>query len=351
MLTLITGGAGFVGSRLGNLIAAAGQRVVLFDSLHPQVHTSAVHVGRGQDLFVGDVRDSASWDRCFLQFGVPHVIVHLAAETGTGQSLNEATRHGSANVVGTTEMTDALVRHKVRPAQIVLASSRAVYGEGAWVDTAEASWYPEPRSGATLAAGQWDPPSPSGLAGRPVTHRAATTWARPSNVYAATKLAQEHILEAWCASYEVPLSVLRLQNVYGPGQAVGNAYTGVLTFFARQTATGQQLEVYEDGAIVRDFVFVDDVVRAMRAAINRPPAGVRRVDIGGGEGVTLLEVANEMASLGGAAAPIVTGAYRLGDVRAASADVSAARVELEWEPQVDLATGLNALLDWVPSQL
>jgi dTDP-L-rhamnose 4-epimerase len=187
---LITGGAGFIGSRLGRQLSTAGHEIVLFDSLHPQVHSQPFGTDAGIELYVADVRESAAWDRYLLQFGAPEVIVHLAAETGTGQSLNEATRHGSANVVGTTEMTDALVRHRVVPRQIILTSSRAVYGEGAWSDDSGSVWYPAPRSGAMLAASQWDPISPTGLPGTPLAHRAADTWARPTNVYAATKLAQ-----------------------------------------------------------------------------------------------------------------------------------------------------------------
>ena len=350
MQVLITGGAGFIGSRLSSALLEAGHEVTAFDSLHPQVHRAPFVAVSGAGLFIGDVSDAASWDRYLLQFGAPEVVVHLAAETGTGQSLNEATRHGMANVVRTTQMTDAFVRHDVRPQQILLASSRAVYGEGAWMAADGTVVYPGPRSGSQLAREQWDPELPGG-AGTPVGQGSGRVEPRPTNVYAATKLAQEHLLESWCSAYEIPLSILRLQNVYGPGQAVGNAYTGVLTFFARQTVMGQQLEVFEDGAIVRDFVFVDDVVSALAAAIARPAVSIRRVDVGGGGAVTLLDVANEMSSLARADAPIVTGAYRLGDVRSAFADLSAARSELDWEPRVDLSAGLRALLDCVPSQL
>lgn len=351
MHVLITGGAGFIGSRLGTLLAGAGQAVTLFDSLHPQVHRSALPKPDQMELFLGDVRDSEAWDRCFLQHGAPDVIVHLAAETGTGQSLNEATRHGSTNVVGTTELTDALARHAIVPGQVVVASSRAVYGEGEWIDEAGTRWYPNPRDGAMLAASQWNPAAPSGLAATPLAHEAAQTWARPSNVYAATKLAQEHILEAWCSSYGVPLSILRLQNVFGPGQAVGNAYTGVLTFFARQITTGEQVEVYEDGEILRDFVFVDDVVRALQMAIDQPPSGPRRLDIGGSGAVSLLHVAETMCRIGDVGAPVINGKFRLGDVRAASADISAAFADLGWVPKTSVESGLAELLSWVPSQL
>jgi dTDP-L-rhamnose 4-epimerase len=149
----------------------------------------------------------------------------------------------------------------------------------------------------------------------------------------------------------VPLTILRLQNVYGPGQAVGNSYTGVLTFFARQLASSEQVEVYEDGNIVRDFVYVDDVISAVGAAMRRPPSNTRLVDIGGGRPVTLMEVATTMCEIVDGRLPIVNGQYRLGDVRAASADVTAAHAELDWRPGTSLSDGLAALLAWVPSQL
>lgn len=351
---MITGGAGFIGCRLSQALLDVGRSVVVLDSLHPQVHTT---LGRPDDLpeavglFCGDVAESATWDRLFQLHGLPRVVYHLAAETGTGQSLLEATRHSTANVVGTTQLTDALSRHEHQPEHLIITSSRAVYGEGAWADADARIFYPPPRSAGMLAAGQWDPAASEGQAVRPLGHDAATTWPRPTNVYAATKLAQEHLLEAWCSSFGVPLSILRLQNVFGPGQAVGNAYTGVLTFFARQLASGQQIDVYEDGNIIRDFVFVGDVVDALVATEANRPLDVRRVDIGSGVATTLLEVAETMTSIASGTAPFVSGRYRHGDVRAAFADVSSAGTELGWMPRVPLRSGLEALLKWVPSQL
>ena len=226
-----------------------------------------------------------------------------------------------------------------------------MYGEGSWATEDGVVFYPDARSGEQLAAGQWDPISPSKGRVSALPHSSATTWPRPTNVYAATKLAQEHVLEAWCASFGVPLSILRLQNVYGPGQAVSNAYSGVLTHFARQIALGDRIEVYEDGQILRDFVFVGDVVDALKRALALPPRSSRRVDIGGGRSVSLEEVAREMCALAGANAPVVNGQYRLGDVRAAFADVNEAAAALDWEPTTTLTEGLTRLLEWVPTQV
>ncbi len=303
----------------------------------------------GIELYAGDVRDPEAWDRCFLRHGPPDVVVHLAAETGTGQSLTEASRHGSTNVVGTTQLTDALVRHSCMPQHILVASSRAVYGEGAWSSATGGTFYPPPRSARQLAEGQWDPISPDGSPAVALPHDAGITWPRPTNVYAATKLAQEHVLESWTSAYNVPLSILRLQNVFGPGQAVGNAYTGVLTLFARQISNDEQVDVYEDGRILRDFVFVDDVVDAFVSSIGRTPIAIRRIDIGGRAAATLFDVATVLCELGAAPLPLISGTYRLGDVRAASADLGNA-TEIGWTPATDLRSGLASMLEWVSVQ-
>lgn len=347
---LVTGGAGFIGSRLARALLARGVEVFVMDSLHPQVHTGQgrpADLPEGAHLLPGDVTQASSYD-AVLKLCRPDLVVHLAAETGTGQSLKEATRHGAVNVVGTTQLTDALVRADAVPEHIVLASSRAVYGEGAWRSVSDGTiFYPPPRSAAQMRAGQWDPVAPDASAAEPVASRAGTTEARPTNVYAATKLAQEHVLAAWTSAMGNALSVLRFQNVYGPGQSLTNPYTGVVTFFARTARGGETLDVYEDGRIYRDFVFVDDVVAALVAAVEKPPAGTRTVDIGSGSRATIHDIANLVASLAGAPTPKVTGHYRDGDVRAAMCEIDAARADLGWAPSVALRDGLSELLGWI----
>ena len=348
---LITGGAGFIGSRLAGRLLDLGHDVAVVDSLHPQVHA-----GRGRPaelppaaaLLTGDVTSEACWS-AVLKLTDPEVVVHLAAETGTGQSLTEATRHGSVNVVGTTQMLDALLRAESIPAHLVLASSRAVYGEGRWMGEDGTDFYPGCRRHEDLAAARWDPPSPTGVPARPLPSRADATSPRPTNIYAATKLAQEHICGAWAAAMGTKLSVLRLQNVYGPGQSLANSYTGVVTLFARQATAGEAIDVYEDGDIVRDFVYVEDVVAAFAAAVGAPPATSRTVDIGSGRASTIAEVAGLMADMAGAPSPVVSGRFRDGDVRAAWCSLDGAARELAYAPATSLEDGLAELLAWVKS--
>jgi dTDP-L-rhamnose 4-epimerase len=346
---LVTGGAGFIGCALAGRLLGRFDRVVAVDSLHPQVHpttTRPVALAEGVELVVGDVTLPATWD-AVLTDARPDAVVHLAAETGTAQSLTEASRHAMANVVGTTAMLDAFGRHDRLPDRVVLASSRAVYGEGAWQDPDGRIVLPGQRSHAMLASGEWDFP---GLTPMPVA--AALVEPRPSSVYAATKLAQEHVLRAWCLAVGVRPVVLRLQNVFGAGQSPSNPYTGILPLFGRLAAAGQPIPVYEDGRIVRDFVHVDDVARALESAVCDLDADLdagpgAAVDVGSGVPVTILEVARLVADRYGAPAPTVTGQFRDGDVRYACADPADAYRLLGWRPRVELASGLEELCSWL----
>lgn len=344
---LITGGAGFIGSALAHRLVETGYDVAVMDILHPQVHAehATINLPASVRLFTGDVTHAPDCDAALRLFK-PAQIVHLAAETGTAQSLSEASRHGSVNVVGTTQLLDALSRCGHVPDQIVLASSRAVYGEGAW-QAGPHVFYPQPRSHAQLVAGVWDPRSPTGDGAVPLPSSAVRTEPRPTNIYAATKLAQEHILAAWTAAHDTRLSVLRLQNVYGPGQSLTNSYTGIVALFARLSREKQALEVYEDGRIVRDFVFIDDVVEALFMAIESPATPSRYVDIGSGVPTTIHELAQQLAAICGAPAPVVVGKFRDGDVRAARCDIEPATNELGWRPKWSLEEGMRALLAWI----
>jgi len=253
------------------------------------------------------------------------------------------------NVVGTTELLDGLSRAGLVPDRLVVASSRAVYGEGKWVTSSGEEFYAAARDRHQLEAARWNPSAPDGAddAASPLAHRAGSVEPRPSNVYAATKLAQEHIMAAWAGANGTALSVLRLQNVYGPGQSLTNPYTGIVSLFGRLAREHQTIPVYEDGAIIRDFVFIDDVVAALKAACSLDRSGITTVDVGSGQAVSLLDLAREIAGQADAPEPVVNGAFRLGDVRAAFADVSAAKSLLGYVPKTTPAEGVRLLLDWI----
>ncbi|MDP7739602.1 NAD-dependent epimerase/dehydratase family protein [Mycobacterium paragordonae] len=342
---LVTGGAGFVGCALAHRLIGAGHDVAVMDVAYPKPHAGALDLPPSARFFIGDVTNARDWDAVLLSFR-PAQIVHLAAETETALSLSQATRHSSVNVVGTAQLLDALSRLALIPEQLVLASSRAVYGEGCWqsgVDT----FYPPPRSHAQLVAGDWDPRGPGGGPAVPLPSCAGRSEPRPVSIYAATKLAQEHMMLAWTAAHDTGLSVLRLQNIYGPGQSLDNPDTGIATLFAQVARRHLPIEVYEDGRIVRDFVFIDDAIDALLAAVQRPTAQSRCLDIGSGIRITVHELARKIAAGCGGPEPLVVPKFRDGDVRAASCSIEAAKRELQWHPTRTLDDGLRALLEWI----
>ncbi|MGL4340628.1 MAG: NAD-dependent epimerase/dehydratase family protein [Rhodoglobus sp.] len=345
---LVTGGAGFIGTALAARLADRAKRWVVLDSLHPQVHRGSrapVGLHAEAELIIGDVADPAVWSS-LLERVRPDVVVHLAAETGTAQSLDEASRHARVNVVGTTEMTDAFGRSGHLPSHILLSSSRAVYGEGAWTRADGTVYQPGQRSHAQLDAAQWDFAEST-----PLASSAAVTVPAPTSVYGATKLAQENILAAWGGSRGVAVTTLRLQNVYGPGQSLINSYTGIVSLFSQWARDGKTIQLYEDGRIGRDFVYIDDVVDAFVAAILAGPDGTRPVlDVGAGVAHTIHDMAVAIANYYDAPTPVVNGMYRDGDVRSASCDISLTLEKLDWSPQWSLERGVAALQEWIAAE-
>lgn len=340
---LVTGGAGFIGCAMSAGLAERFDRVVVLDNLHPQIHSTSTRpaaLDSRCDLVVGDVTDAAAWDSA-LGTVRPEVVVHLAAETGTGQSLTESTRHAMVNVVGTSQLLDGLTRHGCVPSRVVLSSSRAVYGEGLWQRQDGSTYHPGQRSAAQLEGGHWDFPE-----GRPLSFSARNTPPAPTSVYGATKLAQEHVLSAWTLARQTSLRTLRLQNVYGPGQSLTNPYTGIVSLFVRLAKERKAIPLYEDGMMTRDFVFIDDVAAALLAALDAAEGGFV-YDVGTGSAATIRELAEEIALRYGAPPPVVSGQFRNGDVRHAACDISDTVAGLPWRPQVSWRDGLHRLCDWI----
>jgi dTDP-L-rhamnose 4-epimerase len=346
---LVTGGAGFIGCALSAALAVRFERVIALDVLHPQVHGSRKRpsaLTAMVELWPLDVADPATWDRV-LEEVTPSVIIHLAAETGTGQSLTEATRHAQTNVTGTAMMLDALSARGAVPERIILSSSRAVYGNGAWQSSnAEGVVYPKHRTREQLMRGEWDFP---GLHYLPA--EASITRLLPISIYGATKLAQEHLLTAWAAAYGTLPIVLRLQNVYGPGQSLSNPYTGIIPLFCRYAKRGDSIPLFEDGQMLRDFILIDDVVSAILSALGVAQTGEHTYDVGTGVATTIAALADRIAELYGAPPPRVCGRYRYGDVRHAACEIEATRRALAWSPRHVLSNGLARLKDWVDMEL
>lgn len=348
-ICIVTGGAGFIGCALSAGLAERFDRVIAFDCLHPQIHKQQRRpneLAPGVELYQRDVREQAAWNELLSALTAVDTVVHLAAETGTAQSLTESTRHASVNVMGTTQMLDALNRAGKLPRQILLTSSRAVYGEGAWQRADGTVFYPGQRTAAQLAAGQWDFENAVYLPAD-----AATTLPNPSSVYAATKLCQENLLRVWGGATGVGVKLVRLQNVYGPGQSLTNSYTGIVSLFARLAKAGKAIPVYEDGEIVRDFVLIDDIRDAILKALESDATYTRTFDIGTGRRTTILEIAQLIAKRYGAPAPVISGQYRNGDVRCGMCDASAARELLGFTAAYEVERGVGLLCDWIDDRM
>ncbi len=350
----ITGGAGFIGSRLTRRLAPHAKEIVVFDNLHPQVHgdSAAPPPFPNNVVFIrGDVVDAPALHAAVAKHA-PQIIFHLAAETGTGQSYDEPSRYSAVNVLGTAHVIEAVRDLPTRPRRrLVLAGSRAVYGEGAYY-TQDGQLVTGPvRSVEALARGQFVPLDAHGtpLTPTPTPEHLAPD---PASVYASSKLMQEFLFTQCGAEGAFESIILRFQNVYGPGQSLKNPYTGVLSIFANQVLGGATLNIYEDGEIVRDFVFVDDVVDALARAADIEQAPTGPINIGSGQAATIRETASELLTLLGAPADRyqISGDFRPGDIRYAVANIERAQSILGWRPQTSLRDGLGQLAAWVKQE-
>lgn len=340
----ITGGAGFIGTVLTRRLTQAGAEVRLFDNLLAQVHGPAPAPEFDTLLVRGDVRDRGALEAAIRDLA-PEVVVHLAAETGTGQSADEPSRYAEVNVMGTAHLAEILRDLPRPPEKIVLSATRAVYGEGAYRDARGAIVSPPPRAVEDMAAGRFAPLGPDGAALEPLP-TPETLPPAPSSVYGSTKLMQEYLLQQ--AIMPCRPTILRLQNVYGPGQSLRNPYTGVLSIFCQQASEGKVLDIFEDGEIFRDFVYVDDVAAAFVAACAAAGAAGHVVNIGSGQPASIRTAAALiLRELGLPEDRLrISGAYRKGDVRYAVADVARAKTLLGWTAATPLEAGIAALVRW-----
>lgn len=352
---LITGGAGFIGSRVALRLAREGWDVRVLDSLIEQVHGPEPHksavvraLQQNVDLVVGDVRNPRTTEGALA--GRSHVL-HLAAETGTGQSAYSTARYADANVLGTAVLCDALARCRSTLETVVVASSRALYGEGRALCAEHGAVDPPPRRRADLRGHRFEPRCPvCGAAVEPLP-TPETAPPAPVSVYATTKLAQEQLVLGACRALGLQGTALRYQNVYGAGQSLRNPYVGILPLFAGAIAAGEPLQLFEDGHQTRDFVHVDDVVTATRRALVAPPVEPMAVNIGSGRAIDLLGLLHEVErALGRPARATVTGEFREGDIRHNHACLKRAAVMLEFTPRVALHEGIAGFVDWATGE-
>ena len=336
MQVLVTGGAGFIGGAVVPALLDAGHGVRVLDALLPEVHPGGWpgHLDARAELVQGDVRD--------LPAGVldgVDAVCHQAAVVGLGLDLQDLPLYVSVNELGTAVLLAAMDRAGV--GRLVLASSMVVYGEGRYRCAEHGVVRPLPRAGADLDAGRWEPPCPScgrDLAWGTVPEDAPVD---PRSVYAATKTAQEHLAASWARGSGGSAVALRYHNVYGPHMPRDTPYAGVASLFRSAVARGEAPRVYEDGGQQRDFVHVRDVARANLLALEADPVAgaLRTYNVASGTPHTIGDVAAAIAA--GGAPPVVTGEYRLGDVRHVVASPDRARDELGFTAQVAFEDGMR----------
>ena len=338
MRVLLTGGAGFIGRHVRRQLLAEGHHPVVFDSLRPDVHTSPP---ADRPEIVGDIRDP---DAVAAALDGVDVVVHLAAKVGLGVDLDDIDDYVSSNSLGTAVLLKQLAHSPVR--DFVYASSMVVYGEGRYECDRHGLVAPGPRRTEDLDSGRFEPPCP--ICGEHLRPGLVdeTAPADPRNTYATTKLNGEHLAATWARETGGRVAALRFHNVYGPGMPRNTPYAGVASLFRSALARGEAPRVYEDGGQRRDFIHVHDIATAVTtaaAAVQDSPA-FTAYNVGSGTVHTILGLATELATALNGPQPVVTGQYRLGDVRHITASSQRLRDNLGWKPTYDLTTGIADLV-------
>jgi dTDP-L-rhamnose 4-epimerase len=353
---LISGGAGFIGSNLSLHLINKGYEVTVLDNLSPQIHgTDAATESplyksiKDKVSFInGTVTSKSDWLRAI---GDNTVIVHLAAETGTGQSMYQIERYVQVNMGGTALMLDILANEKTKVKKVIIASSRAIYGEGKYLTEDETPVYPLQRHKENLDRGFFDVTCDNYQGKLQLVATDEDSKIHPSSVYGITKQNQEQLVMTVCPSIGIQPVAFRYQNVYGPGQSLSNPYTGILSIFSTQIKNKKGINIFEDGNESRDFVFIDDVVQATFLGIEQEAANAQVFNVGTGIPTTVLQVARTLITSYGEDVPLqVTGNYRLGDIRHNYADITKINRLLGFTPSVSFEQGIRLFTVWVNKQ-
>jgi dTDP-L-rhamnose 4-epimerase len=354
---LITGGAGFIGSNLALALIEKGYNVTVLDNLSPQIHGENAESSsflfskiKNKVTFIkGCVTSKEDWQKALLN---QDAIVHLAAETGTGQSMYEIEKYVTVNIGGTALMLDLLANNTHTVKKIVVASSRSIYGEGKyWSNELNAAVYPKHRTDNYMTNKDFEVKydglsSPLQLVGTDEDSKI-----HPSSVYGITKQNQEQMIMTVCPTIGIAPVAFRYQNVYGPGQSLSNPYTGILSIFSTLIRNGKDINIFEDGKESRDFVYIDDVVAATILGLESPKAYGEVFNVGTGEPTDVITVANQLIKNYGIETKItISGNYRLGDIRHNYADLTKIKRMLGFSPKYDFEKGIKLFSEWVSTQ-
>jgi dTDP-L-rhamnose 4-epimerase len=352
---LITGGAGFIGSNLAVKLIEKGYNITILDNLSTQIHGQNpetesplyASIKNSVTFIKGSVTKVEDWKKAIRN---QNVIVHFAAETGTGQSMYEISKYVDVNINGTAIMLDLLANEAHNVQKVVIASSRSIYGEGKYLSDDFGVVYPEHRTPEYMDKGDFEVKF-NGSSKLTLLPTDEDSKIHPSSVYGITKQNQEQMIMTVCPTIGIAPVAFRYQNVYGPGQSLKNPYTGILSIFSTQIKNGNDLNIFEDGMESRDFVFIDDVVEATILGIENQAANNQIFNVGSGEPTTVTDVANSLVKHYGSDTKIkITGNYRLGDIRHNFADLTKIKEILGFEPKFNFSRGIELFANWVNNQ-
>lgn len=352
---LITGGAGFIGSNLALKLINKGHNVTVIDNLSPQIHgenpeqNSPLYKSiKDKVTFInGTVTSKEDWTKAIQG---QDVVVHYAAETGTGQSMYEIQKYVDVNVNGTAIMLDLLANTPNQVKKVVIASSRSIYGEGKYINERGESVYPKHRTSDFMDDGDFEVKF-EGSQNLTLVGTDEDSKIHPSSVYGITKQNQEQMIMTVCPTLGIAPVAFRYQNVYGPGQSLKNPYTGILSIFSTQIKNGNGINIFEDGKETRDFVYIDDVVDATILGIEKDEANNEVFNVGTGVATDVISVATNLIKNYGVDVPVaVSGNYRLGDIRHNYADLSKINSKLGFTPKYSFEEGLKEFTNWVNTQ-
>lgn len=355
---LITGGAGFIGSNLSLQLINQGYNITVLDSLSEQIHgtdpeyTSPLYksIVNKVKFIKGSVTDKSKLLDALKQ---QDVVVHLAAETGTGQSMYNIENYTQVNIGGTALLLDILANNRVKYSvkKVVIASSRSIYGEGKYISEELGVVYPKHRTTALMDAGDFEVTYPGAIKPLQLVATDEESKIHPSSVYGITKQNQEQMVMTVCPTIGIASVAFRYQNVYGPGQSLSNPYTGILSIFSTLIKNGKNINIFEDGKESRDFVFIDDVVKATIAGIENNEANNEVFNVGTGVATDVITVAESLIRNYNSTSKInISGNYRLGDIRHNFADLEKIKSKLGFVPTVYFQEGIKLFTEWVNGQ-
>jgi len=349
---LITGGAGFIGSNLSLKLIEKGCAVTVLDNLSPQIHgdSSPLYNSiKDKVRFIkGTVLSHDDWKEALEGIDV---VVHLAAETGTGQSMYEIEKYTDVNIKGTSIFLDILANEEHNVKKMIIASSRSIYGEGKYECPSCGVVYPTERKDVDMKKGDFNVKCPHCGVDTKLLATDETSKIHPSSIYGISKQVQEQMFMVMGKSLNIPAVAFRYQNVYGAGQSLSNPYTGILSIFSTRIKNNNDINIFEDGKESRDFVYVDDVVDATILGIEKDEANYEVFNVGLGEATDVNTVADTLTKAYDSNSKIIiSGNYRLGDIRDNYADLTKIKNKLGFEPKVSFEDGIKKFTAWVNDQ-